>query len=42
MGSRYKDFLGARLTRVLPAPIVRRFVIVLTAFVTMVFFLRMI
>jgi len=35
-------YLGARLTRVLPAPVVRRFVIALTAIVTLVFFLRMI
>jgi uncharacterized membrane protein YfcA len=34
-------YLGARLTRVLPAEIVRRFVIVLTALVTLTFFLRM-
>ncbi len=33
-------YLGARLTRVLPAPIVRGCVIVLTAIVTLVFFLR--
>jgi uncharacterized membrane protein YfcA len=33
-------YLGARLTRVLPAEIVRRFVIVLTAIVTLVFFSR--
>jgi uncharacterized protein len=33
-------YLGARLTRVLPAKIVRRFVIVLTAIVTLVFFSR--
>ena len=33
-------YLGARLTRVLPAPLVRRFVVVLTAFITLVFFLR--
>jgi uncharacterized membrane protein YfcA len=35
-------YLGARLTSVLPQQIVRRFVIVLTAIVTLVFFLRMI
>ena len=35
-------YLGARLTRVLPPAIVRRFVIALTALVTLVFFLRMI
>lgn len=35
-------YLGARLTRILPPPIVRRFVIVLTAVVTLVFFLRVI
>lgn len=34
-------YLGARLTSVLPPHIVRRFVTVLTAFVTLVFFLRM-
>ena len=33
-------YLGARLTRVLPAPLVRRFVIVLTAGVTLAFFWR--
>jgi uncharacterized protein len=35
-------YLGARLTSVLPAEVVRGFVIVLTAFVTLVFFLRVI
>jgi uncharacterized membrane protein YfcA len=35
-------YLGARLTRLLPSAIVRRFVIALTALVTLVFFLRMI
>ncbi len=35
-------YLGARLTRVLSAHFVRRFVVVLTAFVTLVFYLRMI
>jgi uncharacterized protein len=35
-------YLGARLTRILPPRIVRRFVIVLTAFVTLVFFIRLI
>jgi uncharacterized protein len=35
-------YLGARLTSVLPAPVVRRCVIVLTASVTLVFFLRVI
>ncbi|HEX3989842.1 MAG TPA: sulfite exporter TauE/SafE family protein [Acetobacteraceae bacterium] len=35
-------YLGARLTRLLPPAIVRRFVIALTALVTLVFFLRMI
>ena len=35
-------YLGARLTRVLPPAIVRRFVIALTAFITLVFFVRMI
>jgi uncharacterized membrane protein YfcA len=35
-------YLGARLTSVLPAQVVRRFVIVLTACVTLVFFLRVI
>jgi len=35
-------YLGARLTRVLPRELVRRFVIALTAVVTLVFFLRMI
>jgi uncharacterized membrane protein YfcA len=33
-------YLGARLTRVLPARWVRRFVVVLTAVITVVFFLR--
>jgi uncharacterized protein len=33
-------YLGARLTRILPVVAVRRFVIVLTAFITLVFFLR--
>jgi len=33
-------YLGARLTRVLPALLVRRFVVVLTACITLVFFLR--
>jgi uncharacterized membrane protein YfcA len=33
-------YLGARLTRYLPAEIVRRFVIGLTAFITLVFFIR--
>ena len=35
-------YLGARLTRILPPQVVRRFVIVLTAVVTLVFFLRLI
>ncbi len=35
-------YLGARLTSVLPAEVVRRFVIVLTACVTLAFFLRVI
>jgi uncharacterized membrane protein YfcA len=34
-------YLGARLTNILPSRIVRRFVIALTASVTLVFFLRM-
>jgi uncharacterized membrane protein YfcA len=34
-------YLGALLTRVLPRELVRRFVIALTSFVTLVFFLRM-
>jgi len=34
-------YLGARLTSVLPSRIVRRFVIILTASVTLVFFLRL-
>jgi hypothetical protein len=33
-------YLGARLSQVLPAEIVRRFVIVLTAVITLTFFLR--
>jgi uncharacterized protein len=33
-------YLGARLGQVLPAPVVRRFVIVLTAFITLTFFWR--
>ena len=33
-------YLGARLTRILPPPMVRRFVIVLTACITATFFLR--
>jgi uncharacterized membrane protein YfcA len=33
-------YLGARLTRVLPANVVRRFVVVLTACITVAFFLR--
>ncbi len=33
-------YLGARLTRILPATWVRQFVVVLTAFITLVFFLR--
>lgn len=33
-------YLGARLTQILPPPIVRRFVILLTACVTLAFFLR--
>jgi hypothetical protein len=33
-------YLGARLTRVLSAELVRRFVIVLTAFITLTFFVR--
>jgi uncharacterized membrane protein YfcA len=34
-------YLGARLTRVLPQQTVRRFVVAMTAFVTLVFFVRM-
>ena len=33
-------YVGARLSRLLPPRIVRRFVVVLTAFITLVFFLR--
>jgi uncharacterized protein len=35
-------YLGARLTRVLPPELVRRFVIVLTAIITFAFFLRLV
>lgn len=35
-------YLGARLTRILPSEVVRRLVIVLTAVVTLVFFLRLV